>query len=175
MLNLCSLLLEIWFDPAWRNNEFSDPTYTAWTGNREPGRSDGEPIAVNGNIHLPQREPDGKDDGVVSFFTFSAHISHQHTPLPTMKVHHYSGSIFHFSLLSSLRSHIHFTQYLNYRKSFYPNGYISRSNFLSGLPLEIAKRSMPSWRKEIYPRCGDEGKCLLHLSPRLKRAPRRVV
>lgn len=82
MLNLRSLLLEIWFDPTWRNNEISNAKYTDGTGNREPGRPVGESTAVNGNIHLLQREPDDKDDSVVSFFSSPVHVPHWHRPLP---------------------------------------------------------------------------------------------
>lgn len=60
--------------------------YTDCTGNIETGRPVGESIAVNGNIHLPQREPDEKDDSVVSFFTFPVHISHWDRPLSAAKV-----------------------------------------------------------------------------------------
>lgn len=79
----------------------------------------GESIEVNGNIHLPQRKPDNKDDSVASFFTFSVHISQFHRTLPTMKVPNCSVSTFSFPLFSSLRSHTHFTQYLKYRKAFF--------------------------------------------------------
>lgn len=109
---------KIW--PCLKNSEISDATYIDCTGNTEPVRPVEEPITVNSNIHLPQREPDEKDDSTVSFFTSPVHISHWYRPLSTMKVPNYSLSTFSFSLLSTLRPHTRHTQYLKYRKPFFP-------------------------------------------------------
>lgn len=110
---------KIW--PCLKHNEISDATYTYfYIGNIEPVRPVGESIAVGSKIHLPQMEPDEKNDSIVSFFTFAVHISHWYRPLPTMKVPNYSLSTFSFTLLSTLKSHTHCTQYLKHRKTFCP-------------------------------------------------------
>lgn len=105
MLHLCSLVLEIIFNLAWKTMRLQMPrTPIAW---ETQNLWDLLPIAVSSIIPLPQRAPDEKYDSTVSFFTFPVHISHW--TLPTMKVPNYSLSTFSFSLLSTLKSHTPYT------------------------------------------------------------------
>lgn len=116
--------------------------------------------------NLPQREPDEKDDSVVSFFTFPVHLSHWDRPLSAAKVPNYSISTFSFSLLSSLRSHTLFTQYLKHIKAFFSYDlYILIKPLIWALSRNSQEKHALLEEGNLSLRCRVEGKCFLHLSP----------
>lgn len=117
MLHLCSLVLEIRVDLAWKTMRFQMPhtltaleTQNLWDLLESSLKQAAISIYLKGSLMR----------NIISFLIFSVHISHWYRRLPTMKVPNYSLSTFSFSLHSTLKSHKHCTQYLKYRMTLFP-------------------------------------------------------